>query len=111
MANLIAIEEIQDRMILAEPIVNNYGHTLIPAGAILKEQHKKLLKTWNIRVVVIKTEDNEEEKEISQEMQLLAIARLKKRLNWRPRNAIEYDLYETGIIQAAKLCTRKIKDI
>lgn len=110
MANIITIEQIQDGMVTAEPVVNNFGFTLIPAGTTLSERHKRILKTWNAFTVSIKSDDLEEDLEISDELKALAVERLSKRMKWTPRNVFEINLYQTAIIRAAKLCMKQQKD-
>lgn len=110
MGIIITVEQIKDGMITAEPVINNFGFTLIPAGTALMEKHKKVLKTWNVFTVSIKTDDVDENEEISEELKALAIERLSKRMKWSPRNNLEINLYHTAIIRAAKLCLKQQKE-
>ena len=111
MANVISIDNIEEGMIIVEPIVNKFGQTLIPPGATLTAKHKVILKTWNIRSVAVKSDANEKEVEISEELRNLALEKLDKILMWEPRNAIENNLMQIGIIHAAKNILHKNKDI
>lgn len=104
MANYILVNEISDGMILSESIVNNFGQTLLPFGAILSEKHIRIFRTWNITGVMIKSNsDEDEEIEISPELQALARERLRRRMSWSPRNAIERDLVDMAIIKLIKM--------
>ena len=107
MAQLVPIIDINEGMILSEPILNNYGQILIPAGTKLGENHKKILKIWNIHTVSIKSDKDEMEVEISKELEALAIERLSKRMHWKPRNVYEEDLFRMGIIRAVKIILKK----
>jgi len=99
-------------MIVAEPILNNFGQVLISPGVILQDKHKNILKTWNIKAICIKSDDSDEEVEISEELRSLAVDRLSKRMSWEPRNAIENNLYQVGILQTAKnILKKKQKDV
>ncbi len=109
MAVIITVEQIKDGMIVAEPVINNFGFTLVPSGTILNEKHKKVLKTWNVYTVSIKTDDTEDESEISEELKKLAIDRISKRMKWTPRNSQEINLYNTAIIRAAMICLKQSK--
>ena len=111
MANTILVEKIEEGMIIAEPILNKFGQTLIPSGAVLTDNHKVILKTWNIKTVTVKSDDNEEEIEISDELRALASESIDKRMRWEPRNAIENNLVHIGIIHAAKKILNKGKDV
>ncbi len=110
MGTIITLEQIKDGMVTAEPVLNNFGFTLIPAGTVLGERHKRILKTWNVFTVSIKGDDLEEDLEISEELKAIAIERLAKRMKWGPRNAQEINLYQTAVIRAAKLSLKKSKE-
>ena len=92
MANIITIENIEEGMVLAEPIINKFGQTLLPAGATLKTSHVRLFKTWNVRSLSVKAQTTEVEMEINEEMLELARQRILKKMKWTPRNSIENDL-------------------
>jgi hypothetical protein len=102
MSQIISVEKIEEGMILAEPIMNNYGQTLINSGVKLEEKHKKVLKMWNIKVVMVNSEEQEENEEMSEELRQMAIEKLNKRMNWQPRNPIELDLYAIGLLNTSK---------
>ncbi|MFY8162567.1 MAG: hypothetical protein ACOVNU_14625 [Candidatus Kapaibacteriota bacterium] len=102
MAIYVLVNEIIDGMILSEPIVNNFGQTLLPFGAILSEKHIRIFRTWNITGVMIKS-DQDDDTELSPELQVLARERLRKRMGWLPRNAIEKDLVDMAVIKLIKM--------
>jgi hypothetical protein len=110
MATIVVIDQIKDGMITAEPVINNFGFTLIPAGTTLLEKHKKILKTWNVLTVSIKSDEQEDDLEISEELKLLASERLNKRMKWSPRNAHEINLYQAAIIRIAGMITKNMKE-
>ena len=101
MANYIQIDQIEDGMVLAEPIVNSYGQSLLGACTKLSQTHVRLLKTWNIRVVSVKSSDGEDDIQISDEQKVIAEREIIKRMSWMPRNDIEKDLYKMGVLQTA----------
>lgn len=108
MAKVIAVEDIQDGMINAEPIVNRYGQTLLAAGVVLNQQHSTFLKTWNIRTIKVNaTVDEEENPEITEEMKQLALEKISKRTDWTPRIPIEEDLFRVAVIHHAKRMSKK----
>ncbi len=109
MSRIITIDQIEEGMIVAEPIVNNFGQVLISPGVILQRKHKNILKTWNIKALVIKSDEQEEEIELSEELRALAVEFLDKKMIWEPRNAIENNLYQIGILQSAKNILKKQK--
>ncbi len=110
MGIIITVEQIKDGMVAAEPVINNFGFTLVPAGTTLMEKHKKILKTWNVFTVSIKTDDIDEDEEISEELKALALERLSKRMKWTPRNQYEINLYQTAIYRAAKICQKQQRE-
>lgn len=111
MPNTIAVEDISDGMILAEPILNNFGQTLLQAGISLSEKHKNILKTWNITIITVKTDDSDEEIEISPELYALSEEQLKRRVKWNPKNSLDRDLYMMGIQHTAKKLLKKKKNV
>jgi len=96
-------------MILAEPVVSSFGQILLPASTELYESHKRILKTWNIKVIMVKSKENDQTGEISEEIIKLARNRLIQRIHWEPRNAIEKDLINIGIIKIAQSIIAKGK--
>lgn len=101
MSTSVPIDEIKEGMVLAGPVVNSFGQTLIPAGATLKPSHSNLLKTWNISQVSIKGEDSSDEIEITEEIRKIVLQRLQSRAKWIPESATEKDIFEIGIIAEA----------
>ncbi|MFW5662598.1 MAG: hypothetical protein ACOCZW_02640, partial [Bacteroidota bacterium] len=65
MSKLIDIKNVEDGMILAEPVVNNFGQTLLSPGTELLSSHIRILKTWNIISIRVKGDKDEEETYIS----------------------------------------------
>ena len=102
MANYIQVDMIEEGMIIAEPVTNSFGHTLLAPGSKLNLSHKKLLKTWNVRAVAVKGEEDDNKEEITEEQKTAALEHLKKRLRWRPRNENEKDLLIMGINNKAR---------
>jgi hypothetical protein len=106
MPEIIPISSIEEGMVSAEPIINNYGQTLIPAGATLSNKHKVLLMTWNIDSICIKTEESGTDMEISDEVKALAMERLARRFKWTPRNSLEKELFSIALLHTSKQILR-----
>lgn len=102
MPTIVQIENIESKMVLAEPVISSFGQILIPAGTELCEIHRRILKTWNVNVVVIKGESANNIEEISEDLIKLARNRFIERIHWEPRNPIEEDLVNIGIIKLAQ---------
>lgn len=102
MAQLIPVEKIEDNMVLVEPILNNFGQTLLPSGTVLSKKHARLLKTWNINFVSIKSSDDDISSEIAPEILEKAKEILKTRMKWEPKLNYELDLFQIGIYHLAK---------
>ena len=107
MSSVINTEKIEDGQILIEPVINNFGQTLLPAGAVLKAKHINLLKTWNIFSVCIKDDIEETEFMISDDLRMKALEIFSKRMQWKPRNQNEEELYELGILSTALSLMKK----
>lgn len=101
MAKILHIDDLKPEMILAEPVTNNFGQTLLPAGMQLLERHITLLRTWGIMSVVLKSEENEVENEISEEIRTLSTLRVRSRMRWEPQTEIEKNIFDLGVHHAA----------
>ena len=98
----VKIDDLREGMVLAEPVVNKYGQTLIPSGAELSSKHVNLLRTWNIFHVSVKSDNEENVNEISEELRQLAKERLDKKTDWKPRNLSEKNILELAILSIGK---------
>ena len=92
MGKMILRDALTSGMILEQSVVNKFGQTLMPAGIEFNEHKIELLKTWGIKAVWIHsveelpTEMNEDDK------RKVAMI-LRRKISWKPRNALEYELY------------------
>ncbi len=98
---MIKLEDAQDGMVLAEPILNNFNQTLLAVGSALNSQKLRILRTWNIKLISIKSEDSDNEIEFSPEILDVCKGKLEKRMLWKPRNKIELDLLQSAIYVSA----------
>ncbi|MDX9791766.1 MAG: hypothetical protein WCZ17_09215 [Candidatus Kapaibacterium sp.] len=103
MSMRINTEGIKAGMELAEPILNCYGQTLLNSGVILNTKHIRILKTWNIYNVTVKTEDNEQHDTNLPSDEIIQICRnsLVKKIDWIPELSIEEDLFNTAVLNNA----------
>lgn len=88
-------------MIIAEALKNSFGQTLMPAGTLIKANHIKILRTWNIRLVKIKSDENEENIKINKEIIAIAKQKISERLTWEPTTTEENQLIQIGVFQEA----------
>ncbi|MFW5701735.1 MAG: hypothetical protein ACOCX7_02180 [Bacteroidota bacterium] len=110
MAEIVQIDQIEEGMVLAEPIVNNFGQTLLPADIELSSKHVNILKTWNIRSVTVKGDATQEDFTLSEELRAKAKEHLAGRMKWEPRDKFEKELYKMGIVHVARYILNKSKD-
>ncbi len=103
MPKIIQIGEITEEMELHSAVTNKFGQVLIGAGVQLSEKHKKILKTWNITNVEIKSDDQQIPIEISAENIDAAKAFIATKIKWKPKNVIEDELIGIAIKTAALL--------
>jgi len=108
MSKVISIDSIEPGLILSKPIVNSFGQVLLGAGTEIQDRHIKLLKTWNIETFEVKETESTsvEEYEIGDDILEDATNKIKKRMKWQPRNKIEQDLVNMGIIFMAESITK-----
>ena len=98
MSRLIGIDEISGGMELAVPVKNKFGQILLSVDTKLEDKHKKLLKMWGVQSLYVKSDGNsEEEIQYDEKTTLEAEALLQKRFLWKPRNAIEEELYQMAL--------------
>ncbi len=97
MSKIVSIDQIEEGMINLDPVVNKFGQTLLPSGVKLTSSHVMILKTWNIRSLTVRDENETETDEISEELRILIKQQIKKRMKWTPRNEIEKDLINAAI--------------
>lgn len=103
MAKGINCDDIQEGMILAQPILNKFGQVLLPANVELQKKHSHLLKTWGITVVFIKNEEStNQEIEISEEMKLHIREHLNTIILWEPQLPFEKEIYQLAFTNEAK---------
>ncbi len=112
MASLVSIDELKEGMIVAEPIINNFGQTLLPAGIKLNTKHQIILKTWNISSVYIQSDEDDIgfDVELSPELKEKSAKYLLDRMTWIPEQKIEKDLFSAGIILNVQNIIAKNKD-
>lgn len=108
MPRTVNFDKIEEGMTLAEPIVNNFGQTLLPAGVKLSKNHMRILKTWNIRIINVQSDDSDEDEiKVTPEVLILAKEQLMKRMQWKPKNALELDLFKCSITHLAQSIMKK----
>jgi nucleoside-diphosphate-sugar epimerase len=107
MPKSIHIDEIQDGMILKSPIMNKFGQILLGSGISVKETHKKMLKMWGVEHIVIESDESNNEYIFDDEIYALAKSKLFQAINWEPRNKLEEELIELGIIANALIIQKE----
>jgi hypothetical protein len=103
MSLIITLEELEDGQILAEPLINRYGQTIMPAGAKLLKSYANKLKTWDITTISIVVSQAEElDLNIPDEVVKSATEIFLSRCPWKPENNYEKELINIGIYYTAK---------
>ncbi len=103
MSLIVDVNGIEEGMVLAEPLVNKFGQTLMPEGAVLKNSHKRLLKTWQIRTVQVKTNNPDDEDIIGDKALFEAEKKLRAKMDWEPREQIEKNLFKAATFAIAQM--------
>jgi hypothetical protein len=101
MSKVIALDKAEANLLLAEPIINSIGQTLINSGIALTTKHLSLLRTWNIQYICVIAEEGEEASEISELQLEQARENLIAEILWLPRNQAEQDIIELGVLSRA----------
>lgn len=102
---IIPIEKIEDGMILANPILNQFSQILIPAGTVLSDFHKKILMRWNISFVNIYSSEDDFDIEIDDHILKEATNYILNKILWTPSNDLENDI----VFVASKHIGKKMK--
>lgn len=98
MSKIFQISQVEEGMVLAEPILNKLGQVLLGANVTLSKKHLNFFKIWNIDYVSIVSDEEEiNDIEFSSDEYELAIAKLARRFSWTPRNILEEELLEIGL--------------
>jgi hypothetical protein len=94
----ITVADIEDGMVLHNPIRNSSGQILLSAGMTLLKSHANILKTWNIYSLTVEGgEDEANEVEITDNMKQKAKELLAERLTWTPSNEYEQEFYNLSL--------------
>ena len=92
------LKAVEPGLILAEPVLNQFGQTLLPRGVELQSGHLKVLKTWGCKTVKVKEEGfPEKEAEVSPEVLDRALARVNWRLKWEPTTNLEKEIFQLAV--------------
>lgn len=102
MSRIININNIEEGMVTAEAVKNKFGVVMLPAGAILEERHKRILKGWNIQTLHIKSVDNGIDSDISDNFLQTAEQHLKMKMDWVPKDDFEKSMYDSAVHYIAK---------
>ena len=95
---LSELKAVEPGLILAEPVLNQFGQTLLPRGVELQLRHLKVLKTWGCKTVKVKEEGfPEKEAEVSPEVLDRALARVNWRLKWEPTTNLEKEIFQLAV--------------
>jgi hypothetical protein len=92
------LEAVEPGLILAEPVLNQFGQTLLPRGVELQPRHLNVLKTWGCKAVKVKEEGvPEKEAEVSPEVMDRALTRVNWRLKWEPTTNLEKEIFQLAV--------------
>jgi hypothetical protein len=101
MGMVLQLEELktlEPGLILAEPVLNQFGQTLLAQGVELQARHLKVLKTWGCKAVKVMDDgSSEKEPEVSPEIMDRALARVNWRLNWEPTTSLEKEIFQLAV--------------
>lgn len=106
MVKVVKTSEIKKGMISAEPITNSFGQVLLPEGIELRENHVKVLVSWNITGVVVKADENEEDN-IPEFIMHEAKRDIYARMEWEPSTPSETDMIDAVIRNLANTIYEK----
>jgi|WetSurMetagenome_2_1015567.scaffolds.fasta_scaffold305742_2 hypothetical protein len=92
------LKAVEPGLFLAEPVLNQFGQTLLPQGVELQARHLKVLKTWGCKTVMVMEDGtSEKEPEVSPEIMDRALARVNWRLKWEPTTNLEKEIFQLAV--------------
>jgi len=106
----ISLSELKEGDQIAEPVINNFGQTLIPSKTKITVRYINLLKMWGIENVFIKESDNfnsEDDMVVSDETKQHIQMQLSKRFKWQPDNEWESAIFQLAYSKMVKSLTGK----
>jgi hypothetical protein len=100
----VALSELNEGDQIAEPVINNFGQTLIPANTVITVRYINLLKMWGIdKVFVIDESANSNEKiELSEETRKYIDQQLSRKFQWKPENEWESAIFQLAYSRMVK---------
>lgn len=101
MPKYINISEVLEDMVLAESISNKFGQVLCKQGSKVNGKLLKMFKTWGVKGILIRDED-EEENQINPKLKKELTEKIEKELDFKPFTEIEKNLLESLIIYNTK---------
>lgn len=93
MSVLVPIDSKLIGMKLDRSIMNKFGQVLLPSDLELAERHIELLNTWGVKSVWIHKDEISGNSSLDEEKVKELKESLSKRLEWKPRNSWESELY------------------
>ncbi len=100
MSKYVSIRDIAVGAVLAEPILNRYGHLIIPSGTKIEEYHLAFLEKWGITKINV---EDEAAPEIDPALLHIAKERVAERSDWKPSNPLEEDMINAAAKYVAQL--------
>lgn len=94
MPKTIPTSELQEGMILKNPVLNKFGQVLLREGTELKLSHQRVLQLWGINFITIETNEPEQHIEVDEKIIERANEILKSKIPWEPRNKYEKELID-----------------
>lgn len=94
MPKTIPTAELQEGMVLKNPVVNKFGQVLLREGTELKLSHNRVLQLWGINFLTIETTEESDQIVVDENILAKSLELLRNRMKWEPRNKHEMDLLE-----------------
>jgi hypothetical protein len=97
MPKYINLDEIEEGMVVAKDIKNDFGQTMVKAGVVITKQHIPTLNNWTVEGIFIKQAEDEiqqSEESIKENMKVLL-----QKMGWKPENQLEIDMLKAASIQ------------
>jgi hypothetical protein len=100
----VSLSELNEGDQIAEPVINNFGQTLIPANTVITVRYINLLRMWGIDKVFVFDESasSNDKIELSDETRRYIDQQLSRRFQWKPENEWESAIFHLASSRMVK---------
>ena len=97
MYKILTTDELEEGMVLHETAKDNFGHFLFPIGTLLTSNVIETLKKWFSGSIIVKTANEVEVTDFTEEQISNSKEKILNRMNWEPENNFELEIFQMAV--------------